>query len=96
MAAESADQSYFSLLYAVGGVIAGAVFTAVGNLFQSRASMAALVDARIKLIIETYEHRIEELQDKVSELQDKVNAMTAHCKGCFNFPDRREGDGIGM
>jgi DNA anti-recombination protein RmuC len=38
--------------------------------------MAALVDARIRLLIDGYELRIADLQDEIWRLESKVDALT--------------------
>ncbi|HUB63152.1 MAG TPA: hypothetical protein VL996_01670 [Methylocella sp.] len=60
----------------VCGAAVGACSTALGNIFRSRASMAALVDARIRILIEGYEKRIADLQNEIRKLETKVDALT--------------------
>ena len=38
--------------------------------------MAALVDARIRMLIEGYEKRIADLQNEIRKLETKVDALT--------------------
>lgn len=53
--------------------IVGTIFTA---LINKQHPMAALVDARIRLLIEGYERRINELQSEIAKLELKVDALT--------------------
>jgi hypothetical protein len=57
---------------AVVGII-GTIFTA---LINKQHPMAALVDARIRLLIEGYERRINELQSEIAMLELKVEALS--------------------
>jgi flagellar biosynthesis chaperone FliJ len=38
--------------------------------------MAALVDARIRMLIDGYERRIADLQDEIQRFEGKVDALT--------------------
>jgi hypothetical protein len=70
------DQWFWNVAAAICGAIVGAFGTTFGQLFRSRASMAALVDARIRLLIDGYELRIADLQDEIRRLESKVDALT--------------------
>ena len=76
MAVES-DQGFWTVVIAICGAIVGAIGTTLGQLFRSRASMAALVDARIRMLIGGYERRIAGLQDEIRRLEGKVDALTS-------------------
>ncbi len=39
--------------------------------------MASLIDARIRILIESYEKRIAAMQDEIVKLEEKVDALTA-------------------
>jgi hypothetical protein len=75
MAVES-DQGFWTVAAAIYGAIVGAFGTTLGQLFRSRASMAALVDARIRMLIDGYERRVADLQDEIRRLEGKVDALT--------------------
>ncbi len=77
MAADVGDSNYWAALTGIGGLVVGSIGTALGHLFNSRASMAALVDARIRMLIDGYERRIVDLQDEIRRLEGKVDALTA-------------------
>jgi hypothetical protein len=70
------DQNIWTVVAAVVGALIGSIGTMFGHLFRSRASMAALVDARIRLLIDGYERRISDLQDEIRRLEGKVDALT--------------------
>jgi uncharacterized small protein (DUF1192 family) len=74
MAVES-DQGFWTVAAAICGAM-GAIGTSICQLFRSRASMAALVDARIRMLIDGYERRIADLQDEIQRLEGKVDALT--------------------
>jgi phosphate uptake regulator len=70
------DQGFWAIAAAVCGAIIGSFGTTIGHLFRSRASMAALVDARIRMLIDGYERRIGDLQEEIKRLEDKVDALS--------------------
>ena len=76
MAIESIDQGFWTVIAAICGAWIGAIGSTLGNLFRSRVSMAALVDSRIRLIIDSYEKRISGLQDEIRRLEGKIDALT--------------------
>jgi hypothetical protein len=67
--------------------IIGTIFTA---LINKQHPMAALVDARIRLLIEGYERRINELQSEIAMLELKVDALTKELERS------RTGPGVGL
>jgi len=58
------------------GAVFGVVGTVLAALINRQPPMAALVDARIRVLIESYESRIGELQAEVVKLEAKVDALT--------------------
>lgn len=60
----------------VFGAAIGVAGTVVTALINRQPPMAALVDARIRVLIESYESRISELQQEVLKLEAKVDALT--------------------
>jgi predicted RNase H-like nuclease (RuvC/YqgF family) len=58
------------------GAAVGIVGTIITALINKQHPMAALVDARIRLLIEGYERRINELQSEIAQLELKVDALT--------------------
>jgi len=71
------DGSSWSTLGAgILGAVIGVTGTVVTALINRQPPMAALVDARIRVLIESYECRICELQAEVVKLEAKVDALT--------------------
>jgi hypothetical protein len=60
----------------LGGIF-GSISTIVVTLLRHRGSMASLIDARIRILIESYEKRIAAMQDEIVKLEEKVDALTA-------------------
>lgn len=60
----------------LGGIV-GSISTVVISLIRHRGSMARLIDARIRILIESYEKRIAGLQQEIAKLEQKVDALTA-------------------
>jgi len=58
------------------GAVLGAIGTILTALINRQHPMAALVDARIRLLIEGYERRIVELEAEVTKLEQKIDALT--------------------
>jgi hypothetical protein len=59
----------------LGGVF-GSISTVIVTFIRHRGSMASLIDARIRILIESYEKRIVELQKEIENLEQKVDALT--------------------
>jgi hypothetical protein len=59
----------------LGGIF-GSISTVIISLIRHRGSMASLIDARIRILIESYEKRIAELQNEIMMLEQKVDALT--------------------
>ena len=58
------------------GAIVGIIGTILTALINKQHPMAALVDARMRLLIEGYERKINELQAEIAVLELKVDALT--------------------
>ncbi len=72
------------------GAIIGAVAIIVVALIKRQPPMAALIDARIRLLIEGYEKRIAELKDEIDDLETKVGVLT------HQLESAREQRGFGL
>jgi hypothetical protein len=70
------SSSWNALAAGVLGAVIGVVGTIVAAFISRQPSLAALVDARIRVLIESYESRISELQVEVVKLEAKVDALT--------------------
>lgn len=68
--------SWTTLGAGVIGAAIGVVGTVVTALINRQPPMAALVDARIRVLINSYESRISELHEEVFKLEAKVDALT--------------------
>lgn len=60
-----------------GGVLIGAVGTIIVALINRQAPMAALVDQRIRALLEAYEKQNESLREEIARLEKKVAALEA-------------------
>lgn len=58
------------------GALIGIVGTILTALINRQAPLAAVVDARIRVLIDGYERRIEQLEHKVAKLETKVDLLT--------------------
>ena len=83
------DTTFWAIIAGMSGTVVGVIITAIGHLFQSHASMAQLVDARIRILIEGYENRIVDLQEEIRRLEVKVDALTK------TLQDERSRTGLG-
>lgn len=72
------DNAWTPAWTGIGGMIIGVVATIIVALINRQPPMAALVDARIKLLIGEYEKRIADLQVEVAELRRELDAV----RGC--------------
>jgi hypothetical protein len=72
------DSAYFSATAwaGIGGLI-GVIGTIIVALVNKQPPMAALIDARIRLLIEKYEYRIAELEDRVEDLTQELHLARA-------------------
>jgi hypothetical protein len=73
----------------LGGVV-GPIRTVNVALVRHRGSMSSLIDAQIRILIESYERRIAELKDKILRLESKIDAMTITCGQCNYFRSHRK------
>jgi hypothetical protein len=58
------------------GALIGIVGTILTALINRQAPLAAIVDARIRVLIDGYERRIEQLEHKVTKLETEVELLT--------------------
>ena len=59
------------------GAVIGVIGTVSAALINNKPPMAAMIDARIRLLIEGYERRINDLQREIRKLEQKIDALTA-------------------
>jgi hypothetical protein len=85
------DENNWGTVGAAGiGAVVGIVGTIFTALINKQHPMAALVDARIRLLIEGYERRINELQSEIAMLELKVDALSKELERS------RTGTGLGL
>jgi hypothetical protein len=85
------EGSIWSTLGAGGlGALIGVLGTIFTAMINRQAPMAALVDARIRMLIEGYESRINDLQEEIAKLESKIDALTL----ALNEAQTRRGLGL--
>ncbi|MCI0734795.1 MAG: hypothetical protein L0Y50_00715 [Beijerinckiaceae bacterium] len=71
------DSNFWGTLGVAGmGAALGVIGTVLTALINKQHPMAALVYARIRLLIDGYERRIVELEAEIAKLEQKVDALT--------------------
>lgn len=58
------------------GAAIGVIGTILTAMINRQPPMAALIDARIRTLIEGYEKRINDLQHEIAKLEAKIDALT--------------------
>jgi Skp family chaperone for outer membrane proteins len=85
------DGNIWNTLGAGGlGAMIGIIGTILTAVINRQAPMAALVDARIRMLIEGYESRINDLQEEIAKLETKIDALTS----ALNEAHTRRGLGL--
>ncbi len=69
------DHAWTPAWTGIGGMFIGVIATIIVAVINRQPPMAALVDARIKLLIGEYEKRIAHLQAEVAELRRELDAV---------------------
>ncbi|MGH6842392.1 MAG: hypothetical protein ACREDV_09935 [Methylocella sp.] len=69
------DNTWTPAWTGIGGMFLGVIATIIVALINRQPPMAALVDARIKLLIGEYEKRIAHLQAEIAELRRELDAV---------------------
>ncbi len=75
MAANDGDM-WNNLLSGSAGAVLGILGTVIVALINRQPPMAALIDARIRTLIEGYEIHISDLQTEIRKLEAKVDGLT--------------------
>jgi hypothetical protein len=75
MAANDGD-IWYNLLSGSAGAVLGIFGTIIVALINRQPPMAALIDARIRMLIEGYEKHISDLRTEIRKLEMKVDALT--------------------
>ncbi|MEJ0095720.1 MAG: hypothetical protein WDN46_20625 [Methylocella sp.] len=68
------------------GAILGSLAIIIAALIRRQSSMAALIDARIRTLIEVYERRINDLQREIEKLESKVDILSEALEKARNQP----------
>jgi len=58
------------------GAMIGVIGTILTAMINRQPPMAAMIDARIRTLIEGYEKRINDLQYEIVKLEGKIDALT--------------------
>lgn len=58
------------------GAAIGVIGTILTALINRQPPMAAMIDARIRILIDGYEKRISELQHEIEKLEHKIDGLT--------------------
>lgn len=75
MAANEGD-IWSNVLSGSVGAALGVIGTAIVALINRQPPLAALIDARIRTLIEGYEKHVNDLQTEIRKLETKVDALT--------------------
>jgi hypothetical protein len=75
MATNDGDM-WSNLLSGSAGAVLGILGTVIVALINRQPPMAALIDARIRTLIEGYEKHISDLQTEIRKLESKVDGLT--------------------
>ncbi|WOJ88075.1 hypothetical protein RZS28_09410 [Methylocapsa polymorpha] len=83
--------NFWSTLGAGGfGALIGVIGTILTAMINRQPPMAAMIDARIRTLIEGYERRISDLQHEIAKLEGKIDGLTRALE------DARIHRGLGM
>ena len=73
----ASDVDVWTSLWTGGiGATLGVLGTVIVALINRQPPMAALIDARIRILIEGYEKHVTDLQAEIRKLEAKVDALT--------------------
>jgi hypothetical protein len=60
----------------VVGALIGAVATIVAAMISRQPTLTAVVDDRIRVLLEIYERTIKELRGEIAQLENKVDCLS--------------------
>jgi hypothetical protein len=60
----------------VVGALIGAIATIIAAMISRQPSLTAVVDDRIRVLLEIYEKTIRELRDEIAQLENKVDFLS--------------------
>jgi hypothetical protein len=67
---------WITLSAGVVGALIGAVATVVAAMISRQPTLTAVVDDRIRVLLEHYERTIKELRGEIAQLESKVDFLT--------------------
>jgi peptidoglycan hydrolase CwlO-like protein len=67
------DTVWETIIAGLFGTLVGAMATVFAALINRKPSLAAVIDARIRVLIETYEKTIAELRGEIGNLEGKID-----------------------
>jgi peptidoglycan hydrolase CwlO-like protein len=67
------DAFWATFIAGLFGTLVAAIATIFAALINRKPSLAAVIDARIRVLIETYEKTIAELRSEVGKLESKID-----------------------
>jgi hypothetical protein len=68
---------WITLSAGVVGALIGAAATIVAAVISRQPTLTAVVDDRIRVLLEHYERTIKELRGEIAQLESKVDFLTA-------------------
>jgi hypothetical protein len=68
---------WITLSAGVVGALIGAVATIIAAVISRQPTLTAVVDDRIRVLLEHYEKTIRELRGEIAQLESKVDFLTA-------------------
>ncbi len=71
------DSIWMTLSAGVSGALIGAAATIAAALISRQPTLTAVVDERIRVLLEHYERTIRDLRAEVAELERKVDCLSA-------------------
>jgi peptidoglycan hydrolase CwlO-like protein len=84
------DGIWITVAIGLSGTFIGAVSTIVVALINRQPMLAAAVDARIAVLIETYERTIGELRTEVVQLEKKIDIYEKTIRDLRDHIDKLE------
>jgi hypothetical protein len=67
---------WLTLSAGVVGALIGAMATIVAALISRQPTLNAVVDGRIRVLLESYERTIKDLRAEIAQLESKVNFLS--------------------
>jgi len=68
---------WITLSAGVVGALIGAIATVLAAIISRQPTLTAVVDDRIRFLLEIYERTIKELRCEIAQLEDKVDVLSA-------------------